>query len=87
MKNGYRLLRVFEYHKFEQSKNLFHDFVVESLKNKILASSVPSEFVDKLDDYAELLNKQQGIDVDPSQFVKNPTLRLIAKLAWFLLRC
>jgi DNA polymerase type B, organellar and viral len=81
-RGGYECTHVYRIDEYNQSYDLFKEFVRNWLRLKIISSKLPC---DPKDDeafvkYAEELEKRLQIKVTKSDFAPNPSLRTLAKL-------
>jgi len=82
LENGYVLKKVYEYHQYEKSTELFKSYLRQYLKIKITCSGMPSHI--KNDDdwkqFKQYHSEQLGIELDKNLMVKNAGKKQLAKL-------
>ncbi len=82
VRKGYRLLDMYCVHHFkERSKKLFDEYMRLFYKIKVAASGNPCSTVEELQELIIQLKIREGIDIDASEFVRNPGKRSFGKLA------
>ena len=79
LKKNYKILAVHSYYEYERINNLFTDFTIENLKDKIKASKIPERFRENPQEYTQLLKEKNNIDITPEEIQPDKALRLSAK--------
>jgi hypothetical protein len=82
LENGYNLVRVYEYHEYDQSTELFKSYIRTYLKIKIECNGMPKHI--KSENDWNVFHKYHldvlGIDLEKDKMVKNSGKKQLAKL-------
>ena len=82
LKNGYTLEKVYEYHKYKKSKDLFKSYIRTYLKIKIECGGMPSHIKtpEEWEVFKFYHQNVLGISLERDKVVKNPGKKQIAKM-------
>jgi hypothetical protein len=82
LNNGYEVTKVYFWHEFQSSTNLFKDYFREFIKKKLIASGKPAWVKTQKDVqlFKDYHAKELGIDITVDQLNKNPAQKTGAKL-------
>lgn len=80
--NGYVITKVYWYYKYEQSYSVFKSYFQALLKMKIEASGMPKWIKTEADwrEFSDYHRNELGITLERDKMIKNPALKLGAKL-------
>jgi hypothetical protein len=82
LQNGYKLTRVWEYHEYQRSTDLFKSYIRRYLKLKIECGGMPAHLRTD-DDWAEFAlyhQRELGIELDRTKMQKNAGKKQLAKM-------
>lgn len=82
MDHGYKVTAVYWWYQFDQSTDLFKDYMRQFLKDKLEASGVPGwvRTPEDWDEFVRYHRDELGIDLVREKMVKNPSRKTGAKL-------
>ena len=82
LSNGYHLVRVWEYHQYSYSTDLFKDYIRSYLKIKIHCSGMPAHIKTDQDweEFAKYHKTKLGIELNRREMVKNAGKKQLAKM-------
>jgi hypothetical protein len=82
LQNGYKLKRVWEYHQYQRSTDLFKSYIRRYLKLKIECGGMPAHIQsdEQWDEYALYHRRELGVELERSKMVKNAGKKQLAKM-------
>lgn len=80
--NGYRLVKVWEYHQYRSCATLFRSYIRSYLKLKIECSGMPAHIRTDADweEFSSYHRRELGVDLARGSMVKNPGKKQLAKM-------